>query len=74
MDMSKAKLEKKKKEYTVPLMGLSQVGPRLKDLPNGQLPLWADLPVLNLLGELSTLETLAKLGHSRQLELFNHTM
>ena len=42
---------------------------RLMDLPHGMLPSLDDLPVLDLFGRLSTLETLIRFGRKRQSEI-----
>ena len=59
---------KKREMFRVPVMGLE--GPaRLMDLPNGTLPGFNDLPVLDLFGQLSSLEDLIQLGQTRQSEV-----
>ena len=42
---------------------------RLMDLPHGTLPVFDDLPVLDLFGQLSSLETLIQLGRTRRSEI-----
>ena len=42
---------------------------RLMDLPHGTLPAFDDLPVLDLFGQLSSLETLIRLGRTRRSEI-----
>ena len=54
--------------FRVPLMGLEGTT-RLLDLPRGTLPVFDDLPVLDIFGQLSSLETLTLLGHTRQSEM-----
>lgn len=75
-NMPEAKLDKKKKEYTVPLMrrpgssaGKKSMSPQLLDIPYGQLPLWQKLPVLDLLADMTTLEALNSTGRARRAEL-----
>jgi len=54
--------------FRVPLMGLEGTA-RLLDLPHGTLPAFDDLPVLNLFGQLSSLEALTRLGQTRRSEM-----
>ena len=54
--------------FRVPLMGLGGTT-RLVDLPHGTLPPFDDLPVLDLFGQLSSLEALIRLGQERRSEL-----
>lgn len=67
--------EKKKDLFSLPLMqlsgGLADVayGPRLLDLPDGALPDWEQLPVLDLVGEVSSMEAIRKRGDERRTEL-----
>jgi hypothetical protein len=42
---------------------------RLMDLPNGELPAWDTLPVLNLTGSLSSIESIKRVGGRRWMEL-----
>lgn len=67
-DTSQESYVKKKEMFRVPLMGLEDTT-RLVDLPHGTLPAFDDLPVLDLFGQLSSLETLILLGQTRQLEM-----
>ena len=67
--------EKKKHLFSLPLMDLSgalagnALNPRLLDLPGGTLPDWDQLPVLDLLGELSSMDAIQKRGEERNAEL-----
>lgn len=68
--------EKKKRLFSLPLMHLlgalpgdAASGPRLLDLPGGALPDWERLPVLDLMGELSSMETIQKRGDQRRSKL-----
>ncbi|RDB20811.1 hypothetical protein Hypma_011994 [Hypsizygus marmoreus] len=67
----KVRTKEKEELFLVPLMELSSsrnvVG--LLDLPGSTLPPWDALPVLNLTGCLTTLETLASQGRSRRTDL-----
>ncbi|KAF5383843.1 hypothetical protein D9615_003652 [Tricholomella constricta] len=72
----KVRTKEKQKQFIVPLMQLPSspsislpptIG--LLDLPDGTLPQWNALPVLNLTGGLTTLETLVAVGHARRTEL-----
>ena len=54
--------------FRVPLMGLEGTT-RFVDLPHGTLPAFHDLPVLDLFGQLSSLETLILLGQARRSEM-----
>ncbi|KZT65664.1 hypothetical protein DAEQUDRAFT_800798, partial [Daedalea quercina L-15889] len=64
---------RKKRLFLLPLMQLpepaqpSSTG--LLDLPLGQLPAWTDLPTLDLLGLVASMETVQKRGHVRRTEL-----
>jgi len=58
----------KREMFRVPLMGL-EGATRLVDLPHGMLPVFDDLPVLDLFGQLSSLETLISLGRTRRSEV-----
>ncbi|KAH9924796.1 uncharacterized protein B0H18DRAFT_1119812 [Fomitopsis serialis] len=64
---------RKKRLFLLPLMPLpeptrhSSTG--LLDLPQGQLPLWTDLPTLDLLGLVASEETLQERGRVRRTEL-----
>ncbi|KAL7280748.1 hypothetical protein ACG7TL_005692 [Trametes sanguinea] len=67
---------RKKKLFNLPLMALPPVDDTtslpptgLLELPDGQLPPWKDLPVLDLLGEIATQETITKRGGDRRAEL-----
>lgn len=57
----------KREMFRVPLMDLR--GSRLMDLPLGTLPAFTDLPVLNLFGQLSSIESLISSGRRRQSEM-----
>ncbi|KAG6836988.1 hypothetical protein H0H93_016692 [Arthromyces matolae] len=60
----------KKKQFILPLMETartSAVG--LLDLPKRTLPSWDSLPVLNLTGDLTTLDMLVEAGLTRRKEL-----
>ncbi|KAJ4473766.1 hypothetical protein J3R30DRAFT_724891 [Lentinula aciculospora] len=63
----------KRESFSVPLMKLGRAsGARevdLLDLPNGCLPHWKSLPVLNLTGVPTTLDALREIGTLRFLEL-----
>ncbi|KAF8552243.1 hypothetical protein OG21DRAFT_1374599, partial [Imleria badia] len=67
--------ERKKHLFSLPLMRLAGAGadvghgPRLLDLPGGALPEWERLPVLDLLGEVSSMEAIQKRGDERRAEL-----
>jgi hypothetical protein len=65
---------KKRELFRLPLMMLpndtSPVSPLL-DLPGGQLPPWADLPVLDLFGEVTSQHALNEQGIMRREELTN---
>ena len=58
----------KREMFRVPLMGLEGTT-RLVDLPHGTLPAFDDLPVLDLFGQLSSLEILILLGKTRRSEM-----
>ena len=74
-DEPEAVYERKKHLFSLPLMRLSGAlaedtsGPRLLDLPDGTLPDWERLPVLDLVGELSSMEAIQKRGDERRSEL-----
>ena len=59
----------KREKFRVPLMEL-QGTTQLMDLPHGALPSFSDLPVLDLFGQLSSLEALILLGQTRRSEMF----
>ncbi|KAI5124197.1 hypothetical protein M0805_005048 [Coniferiporia weirii] len=69
--------DRKKALFTLPLMILSNdvadsdklLSTGLLNLPGEQLPVWSDLPVLNLLGVLSSEQELKELGANRQNEV-----
>ena len=67
--------EKKKHLFSLPLMRLEGAladaghGPRLLDLPGGTLPDWDRLPVLDLVGEVSSMEAIQRRGDERRTEL-----
>ena len=67
-DTSRESYEQKREKFRVTLMALEGTT-RLVDLPHGQLPAFDDLPVLDLFGQLSYLETLILLGKRRQSEI-----
>jgi len=58
----------KREMFRVPLMGLEGTT-QLMDLPHETLPVFDDLPVLDLFGWLSSLETLVRLGQARRSEM-----
>ncbi|CDO73305.1 hypothetical protein BN946_scf185008.g67 [Trametes cinnabarina] len=67
---------RKKKLFNLPLMPLPpaedafQSPPTgLLELPNGSLPSWKDLPILDLLGDIVAKETVWKRGSERRAEL-----
>jgi hypothetical protein len=69
--------KEKREQFVLPLMALSGIhgGPSigLLDLPEGTLPGWRTLPILNLTGSLTTLEFLTHIGLSRKAELIDPT-
>ena len=67
-DTSRESYAPKREVFRVPLMGLEGTT-RLVDLPHGTLPPFDDLPVLDLFGQLSSLEALILLGQRRQSEI-----
>ncbi|KZT59904.1 hypothetical protein CALCODRAFT_493177 [Calocera cornea HHB12733] len=64
-------LAKKKAQFQVPLMGVdpSDYGVNLLDLPQGTLPAWQDLPIVDLWGNLASLELLKWRGAYRHEEV-----
>ena len=54
--------------FRVPLIGLGGTT-ELTDLPHRTLPALNSLPVLNIFGQLSSLEALILLGEARQSEI-----
>ncbi|KZP01694.1 hypothetical protein CALVIDRAFT_492262, partial [Calocera viscosa TUFC12733] len=64
-------LTKKKAQFQVPLMGVdtSDYGVNVLDLPQGTLPAWRDLPVVDLLGNIASLELLKWRGAYRHEEV-----
>ena len=58
----------KREMFRVPLMGLEGTT-RPTDLPHGTLPMFRDLPVLDLFGRLTSLETLIRRGQARRSEI-----
>ncbi|EJU03554.1 hypothetical protein DACRYDRAFT_105713 [Dacryopinax primogenitus] len=64
-------LTKKKAQFQVPLMGHteSDYGVHLLDLPQGTLPSWHDLPVLDLWGNIASLDLLTWRGAYRHEEV-----
>ena len=67
-DTTQESYVRKREMFRVPLMGLEGTA-RLLDLPHGTLPAFDDLPVLNLFGQLSSLEALTRLGQTRRSEM-----
>ncbi|KAG6890311.1 hypothetical protein C0995_009517 [Termitomyces sp. Mi166 len=66
----KVRTPEKQKQFLVPLMETTNCGTvGLLDLPARTLPRWDALPVLNLIGDMATLESLARVGHARREEL-----
>ncbi|KAG6832995.1 hypothetical protein H0H87_012581 [Tephrocybe sp. NHM501043] len=66
----KIRTQEKQKQFIVPLMettNCNTIG--LLDLPGRTLPNWNMLPVLNLTGEMATMESLAETGRVRREEL-----
>lgn len=69
--------ERKKHVYSLPLMRIEGAlagrgpahGPGLLDLPGGTLPEWDRLPVLDLLGDVSSMEAIERRGYERRTEL-----
>ena len=69
--------ERKKQWFSLPLMRTegalagedADAGPGLLDLPGGALPDWNQLPVLDLLGELSSMKEIQRRGDERRQEL-----
>lgn len=63
----------KRNLFVLPLMQLPPAEERgvstgLLDLPESQLPYWTDLPVLNLTGSITTLDSLVHTGREREKE------
>jgi len=67
-DTTRGSYEQKREKFRVPLMGLEGTT-RLVDLPHGALPMFDDLPVLDLFGQPSSLEALTLLGQTRRSEI-----
>lgn len=67
-DTSQESYVQKREMFRVPLMALEGTT-RLLDLPHEALPPFNDLPVLDLFGQLSSLENLILLGQKRQSEI-----
>jgi len=72
--------EQKKRLFTLPLMlppdvdiAGSSVETGLLDLPEERLPEWNDLPVLDLLGAITTSEEITGRGITRQIEVADCT-
>ncbi|KAF9218498.1 hypothetical protein BS17DRAFT_762234 [Gyrodon lividus] len=67
--------ERKKQSFLLPLMPLSDAssddarGPSLLDFPKGTLPNWRDLPVLDLMGSVSSMEAIQQRGGERRAVL-----
>ncbi|KAG8834955.1 hypothetical protein FRC17_006258 [Serendipita sp. 399] len=60
---------RKKALFVVPLMTLEDGMSAFLQLPNGELPMFEDLPVVDLHGQLSSLEELEIKGRDKMLEL-----
>ncbi|KAG6854517.1 hypothetical protein C0991_005429 [Blastosporella zonata] len=70
----KVRTQEKQKEFMVPLMETANCSAvELLDLPARTLPNWDTLPVLNLTGEMATIEELAETGRVRREELIGCT-
>ena len=67
-DTSRESYVQKREMFRVPLMDLEGTT-RLLDLPRGALPAFGDLPVLDLFGRPSSLESLIRLGQKRRSEM-----
>jgi hypothetical protein len=67
--ISDEKYEHKKTQYAVPLMQLLSSQTLLEGLPNGSLPRWSDLPVLDLLGSVTTDAELRTIAMNRRLQV-----
>ena len=67
-DTSRESYVQKREMFRVPLMDL-EGATRLLDLPYGTLPTFDDLPVLDLFGQLSSLDAIALLGQARRSEI-----
>ncbi len=69
----KVRSQEKQSLFLLPLMQLPQVGDPsgLLDLPDRCLPSFAELPVLNLTGFITSLPDLSSQGSRRRLELFH---
>jgi hypothetical protein len=69
----KVRTKEKKDLFLLPLMELptstSSDTVQLLDLPQGRMPNWDSLPVLNLTGSLTSLDDLSAVGRSRRLQL-----
>ncbi|KAJ1306785.1 hypothetical protein OPQ81_007771 [Rhizoctonia solani] len=70
--------KEKQSQYLLPLMREPEVakhypgtelGVKLLDLPLSNLPNWADLPVLDLWGDISSLEQLRRIGLERRVNM-----
>ncbi|KAI0352378.1 hypothetical protein OH77DRAFT_1498049 [Trametes cingulata] len=76
-DVPKEVYLRKKKLFNLPLMSLPSVADSsapppatgLLELPEGHLPTWNSLPVLDLLGALVDQETISQRGDDRRVEL-----
>jgi len=72
-------LDKKRAQFDLPLIALPDVnapgiiGTGLLDLPEGEMPPWDALPVLDLLGSIVSEEVMIKRGEDRRLEVFGCT-
>jgi hypothetical protein len=70
----KSRSKEQKEQFLLPLMTWPDLKGRrspseILDLPEGTMPHWNALPVLNLTGSMTTLETLTQVGLSRKAEL-----
>lgn len=67
--------DRKKQLFTLPLMTIPEVNEGeihatgLLDIPDEHLPVWSDLPVLDLLGGVSSEQEIEERGQARQKEL-----
>ncbi|THH10740.1 hypothetical protein EW145_g1127 [Phellinidium pouzarii] len=77
-DQPRSIYDQKRAMFTLPLMtlpdgGEGKLSTGLLVLPGEQMPAWSDLPVLDLLGALSSEKKLEKLGTDRQKEIIGCT-
>lgn len=62
--------DQKKAMYTVPLMTVPPSdGLGLLDLPQGRLPDWSDLPILDLMGTVTSEIDIVRTGSERRIEI-----